>query len=424
MQILNAENFSLKSLLSAKGISALALATTSVVGVTGAAVSHNIATSDNIISGVQFEGKSIAGLNEAGAKKFFESEAAKKMKPLTFNYEGQEFQIQPSEINWTAQVDKAVADAEKFGRGGGIIKDLGEQINTAMSGRSVNLAAVYDEDLLNQKLNDIAAQVNRQPVNAYVNFHGDGTIEPIAGVIGKKLDTTKIAEALKDPLNNLTASNSAINLEPEDILPYVTTDDVINIDTVLGSYSTSYSPGSRGDNIALAASALFDKMIKPGWEFSFNDTVGHRTYAAGYQNAGVIVNGRADVGVGGGVCQVSSTLYNAVLLAGLTPTERSPHYFKSSYIAAGRDATVADDLLDLKFRNDLRHPVFLKTYASGSTLTVYVLGTRADLDGASISIESAGSSYGTSIYRVYRKDGAVIKDEFLHTDSYHTNSNS
>lgn len=409
----------LKSLITAKGLSALALATTSVVGVTGAAVSHNIASSDNIVAGVEFEGQSIAGLNEAGAKKFFESQAAKKLHPLTFQYEGQEFQIQPSEINWNAQVDKAVADAESYGRGGGILKDLGEQINCAMKGRSVNLAAVYDEDLLKQKLDGIATQVNRDPVNAYVNFRGDGTIEPIAGVIGKKLDTEKVAESLKDSLNSLTLTTDKINLEPEDIMPYVTTEDVSNVDTVLGSYSTHYSPGSRGDNIALAASALSNKMIKPSWEFSFNETVGHRTYAAGYQNAGVIVNGRADVGVGGGVCQVSSTLYNAVLLSGLTPTERTPHYFKSSYIGAARDATVADDLLDLKFRNDLQHPVFLKTYASGSTLSIYVLGTRADLNGASISVETSGGGGGTSLYRVYRKDGAVIKDEFLHTDTYH-----
>ena len=413
------EGLSLKGLFSAKGLSALALATTSVVVVTGAAVSGNIASSDQIVSGVQFEGKSIAGLNEAGAKKFFEGEAAKKIHPLSFQYEGQQFQIQPSEINWTAQVDKAVADAESYGRGGGILKDLGEQISCAMKGRSVNLAAVYDEDLLKQQLDNIATQVNRDPVNAYVNFHGDGTIEPIAGVVGKKLDTEKIAESLKDSLNSLTLTTDSINLEPEDIVPYVTTEDVENVDSVLGSYSTHYSPGSRGDNIALAASALSNKMIKPGWECSFNETVGHRTYAAGYQNAGVIVNGRSDVGVGGGVCQVSSTLYNAVLLSGLTPTERSPHYFKSSYIGAARDATVADDLLDLKFRNDLQHPVFLKTYASGSTLSVYVLGTRADLDGASISIETAGGGGGTSLYRVYRKDGAVIKDEFLHTDTYH-----
>ena len=413
------EGLSLKSLLSAKGLSALALGTASVIGVTGAAVSNNIAQSDKIISGVEFEGQSIAGLNEAGAKKFFESEGAKKVHPLTFTYEGQEFTIQPSEINWSANVDQAVKDAEGYGRGKGILKDLSEQISTAMNGRSVNLAAAYDEDLLKQKLDAVKAQVDRQPVNAYVNYSG-GNIMPIAGVVGKNLDTEKIAQSLKDNLNNLTLSTDKIELVPEDILPYVTTEDVINVDTILGAYSTSYSPGSRGDNIALAASSLFDKMIKPGWEFSFNDTVGHRTYAAGYQNAGVIVNGHADVGVGGGVCQVSSTLYNAVLLAGLTPTERTPHYFQSSYIGAARDATVADDLLDLKFRNDLAHPVFLKTYASGSSLTIYVLGTRADLDGANISIETSGGKYGTSLYRVYRKDDAVIKDEFLHTDSYHT----
>ncbi len=413
------EIFSTKTLFSAKGISALALATTSIVGITGAAVSSNIAASDKIISGVEFEGQSIAGLTETGAQKFFEAEGAKKIHPLTFTYEGQTFEIQPEQIGWTANVNQAVADAESFGRGGGILKDLSEQISTAMNGRTVNLAAAFDEDLLNQQLDVIAAQINRQPVNGYVNFTGR-VIAPIAGVVGKKLDTSKIAESLKEPLNNLTLSSNAIELVPEDILPYVTTEDVQNVDTILGSYTTYYSPGSRGDNIALAASALFDKMIKPGWEFSFNETVGHRTYAAGYQNAGVIVNGHADVGVGGGVCQVSSTLYNAVLLAGLTPTERTPHYFQSSYIGAARDATVADDLLDLKFRNDLAHPVFLKTYASGSSLTIYVLGTRADLDGANISIETSGGKYGTSLYRVYRKDDAVIKDEFLHTDSYHT----
>ena len=276
------ENLSLKSLFSAKGISALAVATASVAGVTGAAVSHNIAESDKIVSGVQFEGQSIAGLNQAGAKKFFENEGAKKLHALTFNYEGQEFSIQPSEINWTPDVDKAVSDAESFGRGNGILKDLSEQINTAMKGRSVNLAAAYDEELLKQKLNDIAAQINRQPVNGYVNYNG-GVIEPIAGIVGKKLDTEKVAESLKDPLNSLTLSTDKIELVPEDIQPYVTTEDVASVDTVLGSYSTNYSPGSRGDNIALAASALFDKMIKPGWEFSFNETVGHRTYAAGYR---------------------------------------------------------------------------------------------------------------------------------------------
>ena len=158
--------------------------------------------------------------------------------------------------------------------------------------------------------------------------------------------------------------------------------------------------------------------MKTGWEFSFNTTVGPRTWDAGYKPAGVIINGKPDVDYGGGVCQVSSTLYNAVLLAGLTPTERTPHFFQSSYIGYGRDATVADGQIDFKFRNDLPHTVYIKAYASGSTLTISILGTKADLNGATIALENDGAS----LYRTYYKDGQVVKDEYLHTDQYYTPS--
>ena len=415
MQILNMENLDFKTILKSKGVPLVTAAAVLVGGGT-MAVSNSIAEGDKVISGVRLDGKDIGGMTASQAKNFFEQSAAQKMKPLTFAYNGQEFQIQPQEINWTPKVNDAVDEAESYGRGKGLLGNFGEQVSSFMGGHDVKLAAVYDEDLLNQKINDIAAQVNTQPVNAYVNLHSNGMIEPIAGVIGKKLDTEKLAASLKDPLTNLTMPNQAIALEMEDIQPFVTTEDVAKIDTVLGEYSTYYYPGDRGDNIWIAANAISDKILKPGWEFSFNTTVGPRTYEAGYKPAGVIINGKADVDYGGGVCQVSSTLYNAVLLAGLTPTERTPHYFQSSYIGYGRDATVADGQIDLKFRNDLPHTVYLKGEASGSTLTMYVLGTRADLNGNTISIENDGAS----LYRTYYQDGKVVKDEYLHTDQYYT----
>ena len=415
MQILNMENLDFKTILKSKGVPLVTAAAVLVGGGT-MAVSNSIAEGDKVISGVRLDGKDIGGMTASQAKNFFEQSAAQKMKPLTFAYNGQEYQIQPQEINWTPKVNDAVDEAESYGRGKGLLGNFGEQVSSFMGGHDVKLAAVYDEDLLNQKINDIAAQVNTQPVNAYVNLHSNGMIEPIAGVIGKKLDTEKLAASLKDPLTNLTMPNQAIALEMEDIQPFVTTEDVAKIDTVLGEYSTYYYPGDRGDNIWIAANAISDKILKPGWEFSFNTTVGPRTYEAGYKPAGVIINGKADVDYGGGVCQVSSTLYNAVLLAGLTPTERTPHYFQSSYIGYGRDATVADGQIDLKFRNDLPHTVYLKGEASGSTLTMYVLGTRADLNGNTISIENDGAS----LYRTYYQDGKVVKDEYLHTDQYYT----
>ena len=415
MQILNVENWDFKSILKAKGIPLVTAAAVLVGGVTMAA-SNSVAEGDKVISGVRYDGKDIGGMTAAQAKNFFEQSAAQKMQPLTFAYNGQEFQIQPQDINWTPKVNDAVNEAESYGRGKGLLGNFGEQVSSFMGGHDVKLAAVYDEDLLNQKIDEIAAQINTQPVNAYCNLHSNGMIEPIPGVIGKKLDRDKLAASLKDPLTNLTMPKQAIALEMDDVEPFVRTEDVANIDTVLGEYSTYYYPGDRGDNIWIAANAINDKILRPGWEFSFNTTVGPRTWEAGYKPAGVIINGKADVDYGGGVCQVSSTLYNAVLLAGLTPTERTPHYFQSSYIGYGRDATVADGQIDFKFRNDLPHTVYLKGEASGSTLTMYVLGTKADLNGATISIENDGAS----LYRTYYKDGQVVKDEYLHTDQYYT----
>ena len=420
MEILKAEGWSWKSLLSVKGVTAMAVAAATVTGLGTIAVSSSIASSDKIVSGVRFEGKELKGLNTVATENFFQKEASKKIHALTFTYGDKTFEVTPEDIALTPQTKKAVDEAESYGRGGGAWTNLRDQIRCAMGGREITLTATYNEDLLKQKIDAMAAQINTQPANAYCNLHADGTIERFPGVIGKKLDTEKVAESLKDNLIALNLPSGNIELQPEETPPYITTEDVAHIDAVIGSYSTSYYPGSRGDNIWLAANSLCDKIVRPGWTFSFNETVGERTYGAGYQDAGVIVNGQADVGVGGGVCQVSSTLYNAVLLAGLTPTERTPHYFKSSYIGAGRDATVADGLIDFKFRNDLPHNVYLLAFASGSTLSVYILGTRADLNGANISIEREGSEMAPSIYRVYTKDGQVIKDEFLHTDTYHT----
>ena len=419
MQILNAENRDWKELFLAYKAPIIISTLLLIAGATTAAVSDSIADSDKIVSGVNFEGIPLSGMNETAAKNFLKTEAAKKMQPLTFQYGEKQFTINPTEIGWTPQIDKAVAEAQSYGRGGTFLQNLTNQFNAMTTKPEIILTANFDENLLNQKIAEIAAQVDMQPANAIVNLNGDN-IEKIPGVIGKKLDQAKLSESLKDPLTNLNFAASNIELQPEEIQPFITTEDVAQIDTVLGEYTTYYYPGNRGDNIGIAAYALNDKIIKSGWVFSFNDTVGPRTYSAGYYNAPVIVNGKTEDGVGGGVCQVSSTLYNAVLLAGLTPTERTPHYFPSSYVSSGRDATVADGSIDFKFRNDFNHPVYLKTYASGSALTICVLGTKADLNGNTIAIETGGSSMNPSVYRVYYNNGQVVQEEYLHTDKYYS----
>ena len=350
METSEVEKFNLKNFLSAKG-AAIAAASVAVVGLGTLAMSSSVADGNTIVTGVRADEHQLSGLDKFAAEKVFTDIAAQKIHPLTFRYEGETFEITPEEINLTPLVDKAAQEALNYGRGGTAIGNFNEQMKCMLNGRNVHLTASFDSTLLDEKLNDIAAQINRDPVNAVVEFASGGAIEKIPGVIGKKLNTEQIAENLRDPLTTLNLPNNTIELVPDDIQPFVTTEDIAGIDSVLGTYSTYYYPGDRGDNIWLAANSISHKLVKSSWTFSFNDTVGERTWGNGYKVAGVIINGRPAEDYGGGVCQVSSTLYNAVLLAGLTPTERTPHFFQSTYIAPGRDATVADCL---SYRRSLR----------------------------------------------------------------------
>lgn len=419
METSEVQKFNLKNFLSTKGAAILAGAV-AVCGVGTLAFSNSVADGNEIVRGINAEGQSLDGLDKLGVEKFFNNVAAQKIHKLTFRYGNEEFIVTPEEINLKPLVDKATQEAFSYGRGGSLIDNLNNQIKCALNGRNVKLTAEYDATLLNEKLNDIAAQIQQDPVNAVCRFGAGGVIEKIPGVIGKKLNVEELAASLTEPLTTLNLPKGAIELKPEEIQPFITTEDIAAIDSVLGTYSTHYNPGDRGDNIWIAANAITDKLVKSSWTFSFNDTVGERTWDNGYKVAGVIINGRPAEDYGGGVCQVSSTLYNAVLLAGLTPTERTPHFYQSTYVAPGRDATVADGYLDFKFRNDFPHNVYLIAEAYGSTLSVYILGTKADLGGADIAIEREGSDMSPSIYRVWYSGNSVLKSEFLHTDVYET----
>jgi vancomycin resistance protein YoaR len=147
---------------------------------------------------------------------------------------------------------------------------------------------------------------------------------------------------------------------------------------VMGDERTTYvSYGryrGRAHNVELAASLLDGAVLAPGQELSFNERVGARTEAAGFRNAPVIANGRLRTGVGGGVCQVATTLHVAALEAGLDIVERRAHTFPSHYVAAGLDATVVDGRVDFRVKNPHAHAVTVRAKARDGQLVVVVLG--------------------------------------------------
>jgi len=135
---------------------------------------------------------------------------------------------------------------------------------------------------------------------------------------------------------------------------------------------------NRTHNIGIAARTLSRVLVRPGEVFSFNQVVGERTADRGFKEAPIYHNGRIVPGTGGGVCQVSGTLYNAALLSGMKVVERSNHSMPVPYVPIGRDATVAYKVIDLKFKNPYPRPIYILSWATGNEVGFALLGSSED----------------------------------------------
>jgi len=144
---------------------------------------------------------------------------------------------------------------------------------------------------------------------------------------------------------------------------------------ILSTFTTSFTknPKARNHNMKLASIALDQYVIEPGKTFSFNEVIGYAGPDQGYKKATIFVNGKDQKAYGGGICQVSSTLYNAALEAGLEIVERHPHSKAVHYVEKGKDAATSYGTIDLKFKNNFPYPVTINTYISDNTITAEIL---------------------------------------------------
>lgn len=182
-----------------------------------------------------------------------------------------------------------------------------------------------------------------------------------------------------------------------------------------GSSNYSSSSSSRKFNIKKAAGALNGKMLQPGEIFDFNKVVGPTSKSTGYKNAKVIVDGDFVDGYGGGVCQVSSTLFNAVLNSGMDIVQRRNHSLKISYLPAGYDAAVSYGALNFKFKNTYKVPVKIKTTANNSTLTIELVALQ-DTPKRVVSLNRSKSGNTYTVYRTIKENNQIIKkDSFRST---------
>ncbi|MDE6373612.1 MAG: VanW family protein [Clostridia bacterium] len=229
---------------------------------------------------------------------------------------------------------------------------------------------------------NICADVYRAPVEPYATFNTDG--EPFTyycGSDGAECDRRKLLDDISFSLNSTDGWDNGCAFADVSIcthaLPRRTTAESVRDATVRLCSFTTYFDGDNFDrsaNIRLAAQKINGTVLQSGEIFSFNGTVGARTEANGFKQAKIIENGKFVVGYGGGVCQVSTTLYNAALLSGLGIEEYHPHSLQVSYVAPSRDAMVSGNYFDLKFKNNRLTPIYVRVKCTLSSVTCTVYG--------------------------------------------------
>ena len=205
---------------------------------------------------------------------------------------------------------------------------------------------------------------------------------------GAKLDTEDLYRQIINALDR-RAYTATITAATEPVTPRVTKVELMNTFTLVSGFTTTLTNDkNRNTNIRLASQAISSTAVMPGETFSFNQATGQRTLEKGYQPAAAIAGGTTIEEVGGGICQVSSTLFNAAAMANLAILERTPHAWPSSYVEAGRDATVNWPDLDFKFRNDKTTPVFIVAYCENNTCAVEIYGAALDA-GVTVSLATS-----------------------------------
>jgi len=304
----------------------------------------------------------------------------------------------------------------------------------------------FDNDRTRQLVQRIFGEDERAPVPAEV------AVKNGSAVITQSKEGVAIdLERLVADMDAVAAQGGlrAVHVQLKTVYPSPTTDELLEMGlAALGSeFTTYYSPRNeaRAGNIARAAELVDGTIVRPGRVFSLNGTLGPRTQNRGFDAAPVIVDGVLLQGVGGGICQYATTLFNAAFFAGLPIVERHPHTFSIDHYPLGRDAAVSWGAADLRFRNDTDRPLMIRSYTGEGALTVVILGatdrsvsystgkprnvrrpatTRAaprtvedaDLAGGVVKWEKGADGYSITVVRTVRSGGRVLfRDRFFST---------
>ena len=410
------------------------------------------AREDKFESGIYVDDMSLSGMTlqeaedqiEAYVDSFGEAE-------ITMNAaEGGTIVTTASELGLKWGNEAILKEAANFGRDGDILRCYKELKDLEYQNKVYHVKFDFDKNKIRTLIEENATQYNREAVNATLTKTEEG-FDITEGQSGVMVDTAASVDRVYDYLtSDWEGTSCAIDLVITVEEPKGNAEDLAKVRDVLGTFTTSYSTsgGSRSANVANGCNLINGTTMFPGDEFSAYEAVSPFTEANGYYMAGSYLNGQVVDSLGGGICQVSTTLYNAVLLSELEVTERYNHSMIVTYVDPSADAAIAESSgKDFKFKNNLDYPIYIEGVTTPDkqiTFTIYgvetrdsnrevsyesvvlertvpdteVIYTNESLPVGYCVVQSAHIGYKAQLWKVVRENGVEVSREQVNSSSY------
>lgn len=351
--------------------------------------------SDQTISqGVYIGDVDVSGMTQEEAKKAVEDDMSEaKAANITLKVDDQETVVSAGDLGLSWANEEVVQEAAELGKSGNIIKRYKDKKDLENESRKYDIDYFVDRSSIQKVLEEKEDVFNREPTDAQLSTE-NGAFEVVQGENGIELNVEKsVKKILKSLKTDWDGKNTTIELAADIKEPECTTEDLASITDVLGTATTYYgSTTGRNKNVETGVEKLNGHILMPGEEFSVTDAVVPFTEENGYELAPSYESGKVVDSYGGGICQVSTTLYVAVLKAELEVTERYSHSMIVHYVDPSMDAAIAEGLKDLKFINNTDAPIYIEASADGSTLHFAIYGHETRDPNRTVRYESETTS--------------------------------
>ncbi len=401
---------------------------------------------DKIHSNIIINGINVGGLTYAQAETLLKGklEPAIDKSVIVLKFRDKSWKLGYRDAGFRYDYSDAVTKAYDIGHKGSFVKKLADVITTQLNRQDIELTHSFDTEYISRKLEEVSEEIGQEPKEATIKLTDKGFVitDEAEGI---RLNTEKSYDLIKYRFESISTEDAELVVDV--VEPEIKRADLENIKDNLGEYSTKFNvaDGDRTHNIKIATSSASHALIKPGEIYSLDKIVGPRLAKYGFKEANVIINNELVPGIGGGVCQVSSTLYNAALLSNMKIVERKSHSLPSSYIPLGRDATISEGYIDLKFQNTTSYPIYIHGEVKGSWVKFSIYGrneypsrnvkivtevvkkTEPQIsiiedptlpEGTEVEEKKAYTGYVVKSYRILLEDGKEILREELPLSVY------